>query len=71
MLLPVPTEILLAIFILAIIVLVALLILFGIYRVKQETEVRNEPEDIKRKADAPELPSEGQEDKPIDQIHIS
>lgn len=68
MLLSVPTAILIVIFSIIIIAVIMFFISVGIINSKQTNDVKNEPEEIKKKADAPELPSEGQEDMKIDGV---
>jgi flagellar basal body-associated protein FliL len=65
MLLTIPTAILVTIIL--VIVFLGLLAMFAyvIYTKKQKEDIKNQPEEIKKKSDAPEMPSEGQEDKPI------
>jgi flagellar basal body-associated protein FliL len=70
MLLTVPAEILIAIFIVVVVVGIVLVFFFGLFQAKQRDEIRSQPEEIRKKSDAPELPSEGQEDVPIDKVEI-
>lgn len=68
MLLTFPADILVAIFVVVALGVIAFLVFLGIFNAKQSQDVRNEPEDIKKKADNPDLPAKGQEDKKIDEI---
>ncbi|HET8991777.1 MAG TPA: hypothetical protein VFN31_01950 [Candidatus Saccharimonadales bacterium] len=68
MLLTFPTDILIAIFTIILIGVVCFVVFLSIFNAKQSQDVRNEPDRIRKKADAPEMPSEGQADKPIEEM---
>ncbi len=68
MLLAFPTDILIAIIVIIVFIALGFVFFLGMFNAKQSEDVRNEPEEVKEKSDAPEIPSEGQKEKPIDEM---